>query len=366
MANIIRHKRNSTASTVPTSGALATGELAINTADGKLFLKKDDNTIVQVGNQPAGSSGQVQVHSTTGTFYADGGLVYDKATAGFETLRVGSGSGRFLNIRGRVETGSGASAIHSNNALDIEAVNGNTITIGDASANYDGTKIVVDNTDISFLGATTVNIDSPTITLTQGSLSLGASAIISASTATAKALKSVVPAGTGITPTIQIICPSANFTLLNQTATQPVFNTPQDTITLQASTTYMFDGQYLLTNGTTSHTTLLSFVLTTATITNCTWTTQNANSSAVNTVVSGMSSVMFNSVAGGAVNGGSGGANTIIRFQGIMRVNAGGTLVPNIAFGTAPSGTNITLVGSYIKFYPIGSNTIDFVGTAIG
>ena len=160
MANTIRHKRSATTSTVPTSGALATGELAINTADGKLFLKKDDNTIVQVGNQPAGSSGQVQTNSS-GSFYADGGLVYDKTTAGFESLRVGSGSVRFLNITGRVATGSGASAIHSNNALDIEAVNGNTITIGDASGNYDGTKIVVDQTDISFLGATTVTIDCP-------------------------------------------------------------------------------------------------------------------------------------------------------------------------------------------------------------
>lgn len=365
MANTIRHKRNSTASTVPTSASLATGELAINTADGKLFLKKDDNTIVQVGNVPAGSSGQVQTNST-GSFYADAGLTYDKATAGYESLRVGSGGARFLTISGRVATGSAGSAIQPNGALDIESVSGQAITIGDASGNYDTCKIVVDQTDITLSGASTVNIDCPSITLTQGSLELGASAIITASTATAKAIKSTVPAGTGVTPTIQIICPSANFTLLNQTATQPVFNTPQDTITLQASTTYMFDGQYLLTNGTTSHTTLMSFVLTTATITNCTWTTQNANASGANTVVSGMSSVMFNSVAGGAVNAGSGGANTIIRFQGIMRVNAGGTLVPNIAFGTAPSGTNVCLVGSYLKFYPIGSNTIDSVGTAIG
>ena len=367
MANTIRHKRSATTSTVPTSGALATGELAINTADGKLFLKKDDNTIVQVGNQPAGSSGQVQTNSS-GSFYADGGLVYDKATAGFEFLRVGSGSTRFLNISGRVATGSGASAIQPNNALDIECVNGNTITIGDASANYDGTKIVVDQTDISFSGATTVNIDSPTITLTQGSLSLGASAIISASTATAKALKSVVPAGTGVTPTIQIICPSANFTLLNQTATQAVFNTPQDTITLQASTTYMFEGQYLLTvgSGAISHTKSMSFVLTTATMTNCSFSTVVGSPNALNAGGTGAFTSIFNSVAGGVVNGATTALNCMIRFQGVMRVNAGGTLVPNIAFSAVPGTPCTTLVGSYIKFYPIGSNTIDFVGTAIG
>jgi len=49
-----------------------------------------------------------------------------------------------------------------------------------------------------------------------------------------------------------------------------------------------------------------------------------------------------------------------------MRVNAAGTLVPNIAFSAAPGAPCTTLVGSYIKFYPIGSNTIDTVGTAIG
>lgn len=363
--NTITIKQNATAGVAPTAGQLVLGELAVNTADGKLFLKKGDNTIVQVGNVPAGSSSQVQINSS-GSFYADSGLVYDKATAGFEQLKVGSSATRFLTISGRVGTGSGASAIQPNNALDIESVNGSAITIGDASGNYDGTKLVVDQTDISFSGASTVNIDCPSITLTQGSLELGASAIIVASTATAKAIKSTVPAGTGVTPTIQIICPSADFTLLNQTATQPVFNTAQDTITLQASTTYMFEGQYLLTTGTTSHTTLMSFVLTTATMTNCTWTTFATSPSALNTVVSGMSSAIFNSVTGGAVNGGSSNANTMIKFQGIMRVNAGGTLVPNIAFGTAPSGTNTALVGSYLKFYPIGSNTINSVGTAIG
>ena len=199
-----------------------------------------------------------------------------------------------------------------------------------------------------------------------GTVNIGTTALISAPSATALAIKSQIPAGTGVTPTVQIICPSAAFTLLNQTATQPVFSTPQDTITLQASTTYMFEGHYLLTTGTTSHTTSMSFVLTTATITNCTWTTATTMPSALNTTTSGNSTAIFNSVTGGVVNAGSTNPNTMITFKGIMRVNAGGTMVPNIAFSAQPGGTNNVLIGSYLKFYPIGSNTIDFVGTAIG
>ena len=53
MANTIQHKRSSTATTIPTSGQLAAGELAVNTADGKLYLKKDDASIVQIGGPAA-------------------------------------------------------------------------------------------------------------------------------------------------------------------------------------------------------------------------------------------------------------------------------------------------------------------------
>jgi hypothetical protein len=180
------------------------------------------------------------------------------------------------------------------------------------------------------------------------------------------AIQSRVPAGTGVTPTVQIICPSSAQTLLNQTATQPVFSTPQDTITLQASTTYMFEGLYLLSTGTTSHSTAMSFVLTTATMTNCTWVTHTSPNTALNAPAAGIATAIFNAVAGGTLNSANTNQYLIIRFQGMMRVNAAGTLVPNIAFSAAPGGTNTTMIGSYLKFYPIGSNTVNFVGSAIG
>lgn len=48
MADLILHKRSSTASAVPSAGSIALGELAINTADARLFLKKGDGTVVDV------------------------------------------------------------------------------------------------------------------------------------------------------------------------------------------------------------------------------------------------------------------------------------------------------------------------------
>jgi len=52
MANTVKLKRSAVASAVPTTTQLELGELAINTNDGKLFLKRDNGTesIVQVGS----------------------------------------------------------------------------------------------------------------------------------------------------------------------------------------------------------------------------------------------------------------------------------------------------------------------------
>lgn len=57
MANTIRLKRSSVPGRVPSTEDLALGEIAINTADGRLFVKKDDGTpsIVEIG--AAGSGG---------------------------------------------------------------------------------------------------------------------------------------------------------------------------------------------------------------------------------------------------------------------------------------------------------------------
>ena len=57
MANTIKVKRSSVAGKVPTTGDLELGEIAVNTYDGKMYIKKDDGTanIVQIGAGGAGT-----------------------------------------------------------------------------------------------------------------------------------------------------------------------------------------------------------------------------------------------------------------------------------------------------------------------
>jgi hypothetical protein len=51
MANTIKIKRSAVQNKVPTTGDLQLGELAMNSFDGRLYMKKDTGTatIVQVG-----------------------------------------------------------------------------------------------------------------------------------------------------------------------------------------------------------------------------------------------------------------------------------------------------------------------------
>ena len=67
MANVILLKRNSTQSAVPTTGQLQLGELAINTYDGKVYLKKNDGSdaIVLIGADAD------TLDTQDGTYYLD-------------------------------------------------------------------------------------------------------------------------------------------------------------------------------------------------------------------------------------------------------------------------------------------------------
>ena len=48
MAQVIKLKRNTTNTTAPTTDDIVVGELAVSAVDGKIYLRKSNNTIVDV------------------------------------------------------------------------------------------------------------------------------------------------------------------------------------------------------------------------------------------------------------------------------------------------------------------------------
>lgn len=87
MANAVRLKRSAVSGKVPSVADLDLGEIAINTHDGKLFIKKDDGTpaVVEVGGgggsgvpEPvSGDAGKVLTNDGSAVFWGapvlDGG-----------------------------------------------------------------------------------------------------------------------------------------------------------------------------------------------------------------------------------------------------------------------------------------------------
>lgn len=82
MVNTIRHKRSSSAGATPSAGSLVTGELALNTNDGKLFTKKDDGTVVEIGAGGGGGGTTIYAGTATVDFGSAGGNVATVAVTG--------------------------------------------------------------------------------------------------------------------------------------------------------------------------------------------------------------------------------------------------------------------------------------------
>lgn len=155
---------------------------------------------------------------------------------------------------------------------------------------------------------------------------------------------------------------SSNFTLSNSNTSQNAFPPSSDAYTLTANKTYFFKGKFLITNGSTSHTTAMGWVVTTGlNITSMEYVVQ-IFSSALNGI-STSSSVQVSGVANKVLNATSSAVTTTIEFEGVLRCTTGGVLTPQLAFSAAPGGTNQMKVGSFIEFTEIGSDTVQTVGT---
>lgn len=135
----VQLKRNSNAGTVPTAGQLLDGEIAINTADGIAFLKKDDGTIVQIGataiNVPyTGLTGTVPTWNQNTTGNALTATSAGTVTTAAQTAITSVGTLIGLTANAYILSSSGIQAKTASYTL-IAADNGTVITMSVATAN---------------------------------------------------------------------------------------------------------------------------------------------------------------------------------------------------------------------------------------
>lgn len=153
-----------------------------------------------------------------------------------------------------------------------------------------------------------------------------------------------------------------DFSLSAASGVQSAFPTTGDVFTLEASTTYEFEGTYYIDKSGTTCTTALAFLLAGgASITSIAYQAI-AQNVAVNTTGATHGSAWINQVASTVVNVTASTA-VYINFKGIIRMNAAGTVTPQINFSAAPT-TPVMKPMSYIKFTKIGTTNNILGGVA--
>lgn len=167
---------------------------------------------------------------------------------------------------------------------------------------------------------------------------------------------------TGInTTTMYSIVPAGGFALSTSAGVQSCFPTTGDVWTLGASTTYLMEGMYWIQKATNSVTVAMAFALGGgASVTSILYNVWGQNAAADTTGTTGQFTVV-DQVASTVVNA-TGTTNNLLVFRGLIRMNAAGTVTPQINFSGTAAGTPTMLANSYIAFTPLGTNTNNTIG----
>lgn len=155
-----------------------------------------------------------------------------------------------------------------------------------------------------------------------------------------------------VLPSESIIFLSSSRSLSSVTTDQNIFNL---SFTALESTSYFFEGVVNLTTGTTSNTVSFGFTGT------ATYTSANRFSTFLNVADNGTptaaTSKYSNSEAVAVISPASTVAGKTFTVRGILRINAGGTVIPTLKFSAAPGGTNTVDADSFFRIVEIGTNT---------
>jgi hypothetical protein len=160
----------------------------------------------------------------------------------------------------------------------------------------------------------------------------------------------------GVNLVSQFINLSSAYPLTSQIAAQKMFNTSTNgALTVQAATTYIFECDFSLSSMSSTAGTFGFAIGGTATITSIQWTSQ-AGRSATPTTPFSLETTFNSTAANTTLTSNSTIAVAASRIQGIIRINAAGTIIPQVSLTVAAAAS----VGANSRFtlYPIGTNTV--------
>jgi hypothetical protein len=153
---------------------------------------------------------------------------------------------------------------------------------------------------------------------------------------------------------------TADETGQNVTTAQPWFVTSGG-VTIDANTTYFFEGLLLLTTGATSHTIATGFggTATVQDIMYEAWAAAGAAGATVTASNEDVVSAVTSTVISAAITA----AEHRVGLMGTVRFTTAGTFIPQYTFSVNPTGTILTKKNTFFRMWPLGSNTVPSQGT---
>lgn len=285
---------------------------------------------------------------TTVTTASAEGVVLPTSDARYRVTIVNRGTGILKVYPASTGTIDGGTASAAISVLSLESI---TLAAKDASNNW----FDIEKSSVFGPGTTTA----APLKITTGTLNTTAQA--GATEYDGIQHFSFDASSRGVVPAIQFMTLTANYTLTSQTAAQKLFNTPANgRFTVKAGTTYKFKCWYGLTSMSSTSGSYGFAFSGTATLTSQAWTaTASKNASNINIPLSAMNS--FQTAAQTTLVTANTNTNGVAIIEGIVRINAAGTLIPSVSLTVAAAA--IVQAGSYCELVPIGiTNTVTSEG----
>ena len=277
------------------------------------------------------------------------------------------GTLEFLSVTNAIAgsiTGNAATATSANSALTATTATTATSALTAATVTTAAQPAI---TSVGTLTSLTINAGTSSVAplkLTSGTnLTTASSGAVEFD---GKVVYATTATGRGVVPSVQMIVPSSVNSLTNTGgATQDIFSSSQNSVTLQSNTTYMFDSIVYVTEGTTSHSTAYGLTLDGgATASSFVLRSTGFAGASFGAAVTAQITVVSDdpSTTGWVGNSASTSPSRCVKFEGVIRVVDGGTMTPQLVFSVSPGGTNQVEVGTFFRIYAIGTDTMQTVG----
>lgn len=166
----------------------------------------------------------------------------------------------------------------------------------------------------------------------------------------------------GVLATEQFASQTISRTLSNTTAQQFIFDAANNTLYVQASTSYFFEALIHLSgmSATSGNFTFSLVGAGTATFTSCKWFATGFDSSTPGTTGASSASLSASATGSGDIVVAAAGTAVAVYITGIARIAAAGTLVPSVGLTTGIAAT--VEQNTFLRLRPVGANTTAAVG----